>query len=245
VSTKRGHAIITLPVKLFLLHLMIILQRLPADMPADSNDRKLGTGDSSRRIKAFDIIRNAAEQVICYIEDFVLVPKRSNLWRTRSVPESAKTLSNLVHNSEVTVRLQLRLPEQDANLIQKRDVLRNLADEKGFIIEFNTEESFVLWLQGGGLSSQPDRITLFTFIRRPKGAATAIDEEQLDEEPLFEGIIARPIANGLWVQSSFACRLGEILILEGSEKVILPTDDARYRDICMLTNLHRTIPKRT
>ena len=124
--------------------------------------------------------------------------------------------------------------------------------EKGVRIEFDTEEPALLWLRGGGVSARQERVSVFTFIRRPIHRAGAAEEgPQLPsmgkvptEEPPFYGKIDHPIANGMFVESSFTCRVGEVVILEGGERLRTRNHgDVQHRDLCMLTNLHRTIPQ--
>ena len=137
----------------------------------------------------------------------------------------------------------------------KRDALRKLADENGLVIEFDTESiaSTILWLQGGGISTRRERVTLLTFIRRPihrRNSPGPLDGELLPKEPPFKGVIKRPIAEGQWAESSFMCQLGDILILEGGESLLTQMlkleseqEQQGHRDLCMLTNLHRTRPR--
>lgn len=84
---------------------MIILQPKPDACHTDHRDSDVVMGHSSDSIQAFDVIRNAAEEVICYREDMEPAPNRTNLKMNQLVPESARNLSNLVHNSVITVCL--------------------------------------------------------------------------------------------------------------------------------------------
>lgn len=119
------------------------------------------------------------------------------------------------------------------------------ATERGFKIEFEEEQGVrILWLQGGGVSARKDRASIFIFLRRPRHRETAHGGDvtaPLAEEPPTEGIIERPVADGQFVQTLFKCQVGEILVLEGGERLrARKPGDVEPRDICMLTKLLRT-----
>jgi hypothetical protein len=64
------------------------------------------------------------------------------------------------------------------------------------------------------------------------------------EEPPSEGIIDRPIAENQFVQSTFRCQVGDIIILEGGERLrSREAGDVDPHDLCLLATLHTTRQK--
>jgi hypothetical protein len=59
------------------------------------------------RTKALTSIRELAERVSCYREDMEYMPGRSNFLLLRAIPELAKALDDLFHDSSAMVRLSL------------------------------------------------------------------------------------------------------------------------------------------
>jgi len=207
---------------------------MPLNWQMDTNPdcSAMDTNNNLVKIVDLEVIRKSAEQVVCYREDMAFAPGRSNLMTMQPPPSSAKELSNVVHASKAT-----------------RDALHALADDRGLKIEFDKEESALLWLQGGGVSARQNRLSIFTFVRRPiHREDTAVESLPLTatggplaEEPPFEGIVERPVADGQFVQSSFKCQVGGILILEGGERLRTRNPgDIEHRDLCMVINLHPT-----
>ena len=78
---------------------MLILQRQQADWHVDTKDNMEPNLDN----ETVEIIRNSAEEVVCYREDMVFPPGRSNVMTMQPLPGSARDLSNIVDTSECTV----------------------------------------------------------------------------------------------------------------------------------------------
>lgn len=124
----------------------------------------------------------------------------------------------------------------------KQDILCTLADQKGFIIEFsqNYLGPQILWLQGGGILTKEDRLSFFIIIPRPKGRGVNLELIDSTLEPLSKGIIERPIGQGQFVRSSFECQVGDIIILEGGERLWIPREsNIEPRGVCLLTTLYQ------
>ncbi|KAL7940741.1 hypothetical protein V8C42DRAFT_336647 [Trichoderma barbatum] len=193
---------------------MLILQSTSADP-----SRGLGA--------AFGNIQELAEQVICYSEDMEYTPNRADLMRLPAtlLPSPCLSLGTLLYNNK-----------------DMQDILCTLADQKGLVIEFyrNYLRPQVIWLQGGAILSQEDRISSLIILPRPKSRdvdPVATDSAQV-QEPLSRGLIERPIAEGQFVQSSFQCRVGDIIILEGGERLQVHTEaNVEPRGVCFLTIL--------
>lgn len=99
----------------------------------------------------------------------------------------------------------------------------------------------IIWIQGGAISTRNDRLSFFTVLRRPKhGSFEGIQMGMAQEELPAEGIIDRPIAENQFVQSSFKCQVGDIIVLEGGERIRVRNDGGSYgRDFCVLATLNR------
>lgn len=113
----------------------------------------------------------------------------------------------------------------------------------------------ILSLQDGGMSVEDHTISICTVIPRPKRRESVFNNSDsarsnaasnstlLREELPAKGAIRSPIAKSQFVTSLFECQVGDIVILEEGE-IILVQDaekgDTVGRDICMLTALHCT-----
>ncbi|KAL6695132.1 hypothetical protein J3F84DRAFT_376183 [Trichoderma pleuroticola] len=151
-------------------------------------------------------IQALAEQVICYSKDMEYMPDRSDLLRLPAtlLPSASLQLAFLPRTNQ-----------------HMQDFLYTLANQKGFTIESNQSylEPQLLWLQSGGISTREDRLTFTVILPRPRG----VNDET--PEPLSKGFIERPIGQGQFVRSSFQCRVGDIIILEGGERIWVPRED--------------------
>lgn len=113
--------------------------------------------------------------------------------------------------------------------------------------------SRIVWLKGGGVRTQKDRISIIIIIRRPQpqttggdGTAEVICETSvLRHEPTFKGVIKSPMGavGSPLAESRFECQVGDVIILEGAEQLLVrpPVEgDTGPRDICMVLILHQT-----
>ncbi|KAL6868030.1 hypothetical protein J3F83DRAFT_88710 [Trichoderma novae-zelandiae] len=174
-----------------------------------------------------------AEQVICYSEDMEYMPGRSDLMRLPDalLPRLSFQLDHLLHNNE-----------------DMRDALSKWADQKGLVIGFDQWHlgPQIMWLQGGSLSIKENRVSFFTFLPQPKSRGTGeVTNSAAEQEPRFEGIIERPIAQGQFVYSSVRCRVGDVIILEGQERLLLHKEGEAgppRRGICLLACVLCTAP---
>lgn len=96
---------------------MLILQPMPLNWQMDTNPdgSAMDTNNNLVKIVDLEVIRKSAEQVVCYREDMVYAPGRSNLMTMQPPPSSAKELSNVVHASKATVGLSLPMLWYDAD----------------------------------------------------------------------------------------------------------------------------------
>lgn len=98
----------------------------------------------------------------------------------------------------------------------------------------------IIWLQSGGVFNKKNRLSVFVLLQRPirhteAGADTAW------EEPPSECIIERPIAENRFVESSFQFQVGDIIVLEGEERLrTRDQGEIEHCDLCMISTLHST-----
>ncbi|KAL7942205.1 hypothetical protein V8C42DRAFT_160966 [Trichoderma barbatum] len=177
--------------------------------------------------KALSDIRELFEQVVCYTEDMEYALDRSDLTSfpmTLQPDPSIRVFSLFYHNKDV------------------RDFLCTWADEKGFTIEFDGNYSGpqAIWLQGGAITLREDRISVLIILRRPKsrGADPKAVESVPSQEPLSKGIIERPICHQQFVRSSFQCQVGDVIVLEGGERLRARPEVDVQRDVCLLATLY-------
>jgi hypothetical protein len=60
------------------------------------------------------------------------------------------------------------------------------------------------------------------------------------EEAPSQGVIDRPIAENQFVQTTFECQVGDIIILEGGERLRSREGNVSPRDLCLLATVHST-----
>jgi len=132
------------------------------------------------------------------------------------------------------------------------------AEKRGFRIERSPHHGpQIIWLQGGSLSAREDRISIFIVVRRPRSRGNGGSDQAAEvittgetpsvcQEPPSKVKTKSPISGPLFAESPFECQVGDVIILEGGEQLIVrPQDkgDTGPRGICMLAVLHRTTPK--
>lgn len=192
-------------------------------------------------------IQKLACQVSCYCEDMTYVPERSDLLRLPKslLPDPAQRLDNLLHDNVIMVRAQYILPNNRSTKltrIKKKSVLSRLAEDRGLMI--NLENRFsgpqIIWLQNGGVLNKKDRLSFFVLLQRPISYTEATANKAW-EEPPSECIIERPIAADLFVESSFKFQVGDIVVLEGGERLrTRDQGEIDHCDLCMISTLHST-----
>ncbi|KAK3349521.1 hypothetical protein B0T25DRAFT_548335 [Lasiosphaeria hispida] len=179
-------------------------------------------------------IRKRAEEVVCHVEDMVFAKGRTNLLQLPhlALARSAQPLNIEVHNNMAKT-------------------LFTWASEKGFTIERNMLKCNILWLQGGVIECDPDRVVLLIFVRRPRRRddGGVIEDAQgttagitVSEEPLSRGFLKSPTA-----ESSFECQVGDMIVLEEGEQISVRREASVKegtgpRDFCMFCIAHRKIP---
>ncbi|KAH7363641.1 hypothetical protein B0T11DRAFT_95552 [Plectosphaerella cucumerina] len=176
-------------------------------------------------------IQSIAKQAVCFSEELVYVPGRTNLMRLPAshAPPAIKELDKIVHENEVL-----------------REVLSEWAAQNGLCIDQEvTRQAFqVIWLQGGGISSKEDRVSLYITLPRPKERRSiSINEAaslEAEVEPVSQGFVQRTITDGQKVGSTFKCHVGDIFILRGGEQLhLLGVGTIKPRDICAFATTFR------
>lgn len=122
-------------------------------------------------------------------------------------------------------------------------MIYKMADEKDLNIEFEQRYAGpqIIWIREGGVSAKIGRISFFIVLHRPKHREVETEGYMPREEPPSEGIIDRPIAEDQFVQSTFTCQVGDIIILEGGERLRSREEsDGNPHDLCLLATLHST-----
>lgn len=175
------------------------------------------------------------------------MPERSDLLRLPKslLPDTAQRLDNLLHDNVIMVRAQYMLPDSRSTKltrIKKQSVLSRSAEDRGLMI--NPENRFsgpqIIWLQSGGVFNKKNRLSFFVLLQRPirHGEAGA---NKAWEEPPSECIIERPIADDRFVESSFQFQVGDIIVLEGEERLrTRDQGEIDHCDLCMISTLHIT-----
>lgn len=125
---------------------------------------------------------------------------------------------------------------------------------KGFNIIFSKAalKRGLLWLRGGAISAKEEQISIFVILSRPKSRgefaqsqepqSVASQEAMASQEPPSICVIERPISPGQFVSSSLRCQVGDVIILEGGERLWLRKrggDIEPRRDICLLALLYQ------
>lgn len=192
-------------------------------------------------------IQKLACHVSCYCEDMVYVPERSDLLRLPKslLPDAAQRLDNLLHDNAIMVRAQYMLPDSRSTKltrIKKQSVLSRSAEDRGLVI--NLENRFsgpqIIWLQSGGVFNKKNRLSFFVLLQRPI-RHTEAGANKAWEEPSSECIIERPIADNRFVESSFQFQVGDIIVLEGEERLrTRDQGEIDNCDLCMMSTLHST-----
>ncbi|KAJ0128659.1 Uncharacterized protein HZ326_28243 [Fusarium oxysporum f. sp. albedinis] len=111
----------------------------------------------------------------------------------------------------------------------------------------------ILLLQSGDVQLQDDRISVVIFIPRPKstqdkeGTVVADEEITMRTKSLgsqkFSVSIQSPIGGPVFARSSNEFEVGDIVILEGGERLSWRDNGGlpeRNKDVCMLCALHQT-----
>ncbi|KAK3385775.1 hypothetical protein B0H63DRAFT_473576 [Podospora didyma] len=212
------------------LYYFLILRKLRRNLQKMLN---LRTTDATHSVSG---IQKLAKQVLCYVEDMECVGERDNLLRLPipPIPEPVQMLNKALH-------------EKMARPIFK------WATERGFEIEREISHGpTVLWLQGGGITCPSDMVSILVFVQRPtpKHSGGAVVEvtgggEGLAarQEPPFMGEVRTPITDPLFCSSMFECQVGDILLLEGGEKLVARRG-IEPCDVCMFCVMHRTTPRK-
>lgn len=121
------------------------------------------------------------------------------------------------------------------------------AQKKGVCIKHTTEPR-IICLQGGGVAAGRDRISVLIVLPKPRTtdqSAEASAEKRSAHGPLFHGTMKSPAAVGgpHFVESRFDCQVGDIIILEAEEQILVDSEgrgDLRDHNISMLGILHHT-----
>lgn len=184
-------------------------------------------------------IYELAKKTTCHSEDMEYADGRADLMRlpVSLLPQPARDIDRLFHE-------------------KMGAFVYNWADEKGFRLKGQRHHRpQIVWLQGGGLSTGHDLVSISMIIPRPKprsphqGEQLAIANVNVTEreEISCTGVIKSPIGGSLFVESRFACCVGDVILLEGGEKLLvsLPVDSdiGARRDICILVTSHLRSPK--
>ncbi|KAL7917290.1 hypothetical protein ACQKWADRAFT_307141 [Trichoderma austrokoningii] len=196
-------------------------------------------------------IRKSAKQVTCYLEDMQNVDDNQ--------PGLMRLPIALLPKAYLDLELLLF---EDKNI---QDILYKRVNEKGFNIIFNkdTLKRGILWFRGGAISAKEEQISIFIILPRPKSRgesaqsqepqsmanqeavasqeALASQEAVASQEPPSMCVIERPISPGQFVSSSLKCQVGDVIILEGGERLWLRKkgDVELRRDICLLALLYQ------
>lgn len=115
----------------------------------------------------------------------------------------------------------------------------------------------IIWLQGDGVATREDRISISIIIQRPKARGNGGSDEAAEvtretsaarQEPTSKGVVRSPMvaAGPPFVESPFECQVGDVVILEGAEQLLVRAQqegDTGPRDICMVLVLYQTILK--
>lgn len=194
-------------------------------------------------------IQKLACHVSCYCEDMAYVPERSDLLRLPKslLPDPAQRLHKLLHDNVIMVRAcaQYILPDNRSyklTRIKKKSVLSRWAKDRGIVM--NLENRFsgpqIIWLQSGGVFNKKDRLSFFVLLQRPI-RHTEATANRAREEPPSECIIERPIADNRFVESSLQLQVGDIIVLEGEERLrTRDQGEIDHCDLCMISTLHST-----
>lgn len=183
-------------------------------------------------------IQALAMQVVCYSADMETAG-REDLLRLPipRLPKPARELSDLFRHETMETFLSV------------------WAQKRGFRIDHSVYHGpQIVWLQSGGLSARVDRISIFVVLQAPKSGGSevdcvtgAVDGEAFaaPQSPSPKVFIRSPIGGSLFVKSTLDCQVGDIVVLEGGETILMrPKEDATGGEgICMLSTLHLTSPQ--
>ncbi|KAL7928118.1 hypothetical protein V8C35DRAFT_318870 [Trichoderma chlorosporum] len=181
------------------------------------------SGDVSR---ALGNIQGLAQQVICYVEDMEYVPGRLDLMKIPPslLPKTCMDLDHLLHENK-----------------DIQDFLNAFANQNNFTIEVGRLYlgPDIIWLRGGDILAKENHISFLTVLQRPKSKGAEVHQTSVQEPP-SSGIIERPIGEECYVHSSFRCQVGDVIILEGGERLRLRMEaDIEPRSVCLLAILHQ------
>ncbi|KAL7783404.1 hypothetical protein V8C37DRAFT_397291 [Trichoderma ceciliae] len=177
--------------------------------------------------RALSNIQKLAEQIICCAEDMEYLPDDSDLMRipTDLLPKTSLELDLLLHNDK-----------------DVQTEISTFADKNGFIIDFGQLYlgPDIIWLQNGTWSVTENQTCFLIVLKRPESKGADVVYSTPVQEPPSYGIIERPIGHGPYVQSSFQCQVGDVIILEGGERLrIRKEGDVEPRSVCFLATLHQ------
>lgn len=98
----------------------------------------------------------------------------------------------------------------------------------------------IIWIRAGAMSTKQNRVMFLIVLRRPRHRNIEHTQESgAQEETPAEGIIERPIAENQFVQSTFKCQVGDIIVLEGGERIRARKEgDVGPPDFCLLATMH-------
>ena len=123
------------------------------------------------------------------------------------------------------------------------------AENRGFRIEKIVGRPQIVWLKDDGVSAGKDRVSIFIVVPRPKPRGNGGSDETPTalQEPPSKGVIKSPMgaAGPPFTHSLFECQVGDIIILEGGEQLLVRPQREGYtgpRDVCMLLVLRHTSP---
>jgi hypothetical protein len=101
----------------------------------------------------------------------------------------------------------------------------------------------ILWLQSGGLTCESENITILIVLPRPKSKHSGgiVEHATLGELKVEVG---SPIGGPLFSSSVHKCHVGDIIVLEGDERLLV-REGTGLHGICMFCVMHRKVPKST
>ncbi|KAL7928820.1 hypothetical protein V8C35DRAFT_222385 [Trichoderma chlorosporum] len=176
--------------------------------------------------RALSNIQKLAQQVVCCAEDMQNLPDL-DLMRipTHLLPKSSLELDLLLHNNE-----------------DVQNEISTFADRNGFTIDFGQLYlgPDIIWLQDGIWSAKESQTCFLIVLKRPKSKDVEVVNSTALQNPLSYGTIERPIGQGSYVQSTFQCQVGDVIILEGGERLrVRKEGHVETHSVCLLATLHQ------
>ncbi|KAK4170669.1 hypothetical protein QBC36DRAFT_127657 [Triangularia setosa] len=159
-------------------------------------------------------IQELASQVVCY-PDEMKPTDRDDLLRLLVLPQVVQTLNNVLHE-------------------KISEPISQWARERKFGIEpAICNGPAILWLKYGGLECPSGKIVILIIVPRPRHRGEIVE----GAEAATSGVVKSPIGGGLSVSSVLECHVGDIIVLEGNEQLLVRDRD--IRGICMFCVMHR------